>query len=144
MKNKLKIITVLILIAILICCSITFASAAAEIKNIGAYRILPVILWVGYAIALGMVVIIGIKYILGAAEAKANMKSAIVNWLIGAFLVFGLSTVIGIVTGIIGGTNTPSDIIDAANGSTSSTTQNGTQGTIQKPGKNEGNIKQTQ
>ena len=64
------------------------------------------------------VVFIGIKYILGAADAKANMKAAIVNWLIGAFLVFACTTVIGFVTGIVGTTNTPSDIINAVGGTT--------------------------
>lgn len=90
-------------------------SAASEISKSGT-TILNAIAWFGYAIALGMIVFIGIKYMLGAADAKANMKSAITGWLIGAFLVFGVSIVISIVTGAIGGQNTASEIINAARG----------------------------
>lgn len=65
-----------------------------------AWDITSALLWVGYAIALGMVVYIGIKYITGAADAKANMKTAIINYLIGALLVFAATTIAGIVVGI--------------------------------------------
>ena len=70
-----------------------FAGAAGAIQSRGEI-ILSAIVWLGYAVALGMVVFIGIKYILGAADAKANMKSAIVNWLIGAFMVFMCTSII--------------------------------------------------
>lgn len=72
---------------------------AKEISDAGT-RIVNAILWAGYAISLGMVVFIGIKYILGSAEAKSNMKSAIVNWFIGAFIVFMCTTIAKWVVGI--------------------------------------------
>lgn len=64
--------------------------------------ILNALVWFGYAIALGMVVFIGIKYMLGAADAKANMKSAMISWLIGALIVFMATTIVGWVFGVIG------------------------------------------
>lgn len=123
MKNVWKIVFVVMLISIFLMSNICFASAADDITaaddiNAKGTTILSAILWVGYAIALGMVVFIGIKYILGAADAKANMKSAITNWLIGAFIVFMCTTIAGWVVGVIGGENTAQDIIDAAGGLT--------------------------
>lgn len=95
-------------------------SATSEIRKKGN-AILSAILWFGYAIALGMVIYIGIKYIMGAADAKANMKSAITNWLIGAFLVFMCTTIIGWVTGIVG-ENSAQEVIDTGKNLTSSGT----------------------
>lgn len=79
-------------------------------------QIVNAILWFGYAIALGMVVFIGIKYILGSAEAKSNMKSAIVSWFIGAFIVFMCTTIVKWVMGVIdaGDSGLGKDIINAA------------------------------
>lgn len=79
-------------------------------------QIVNAILWFGYAIALGMVVFIGIKYVLGSAEAKSNMKSAIVSWVIGAFIVFACTTIVGWVMGVIGAgdSDLAGGIIDAA------------------------------
>lgn len=65
-----------------------------------ATPILNAYIWFGYAISLGMVVFIGIKYMLGAADARASMKSAMVGWLIGALVVFMATTIAGWVINI--------------------------------------------
>lgn len=100
MKRSIKRIFVLTLLLVLSLSTICFTSAAEDaesvISEIGS-NILGAVVWVGYAISLGMVVYIGIRYALGSADAKANMKGAVVSWLIGAFLVFGSMTVIRIV-----------------------------------------------
>lgn len=90
-------------------------TAADQIMGKGT-QIVNAILWCGYAVALGMVVFIGIKYILGSAEAKSNMKSAIVSWFIGAFIVFMCTTIVGWVMGVIGAGDSglAGGIIDAA------------------------------
>lgn len=86
-----------------------------------SWRVTNAILWIGYAVALGMVVYIGVKYITGAAETKANMKSAVVNYLIGALVVFSATTIASVVIKIAGKNgdseagNLASEIIDAAN-----------------------------
>ena len=74
--------------------------AYVEIQEKGT-KILNAYLWFGYAISLGMVVFIGIKYMLGAADARASMKSAIVGWLIGAFIVFMATTIVGLILNIV-------------------------------------------
>lgn len=94
-------------------------NAAGKIQTAGT-SIVNAILWCGYAIALGMVVFIGIKYILGSAEAKSNMKGAMVSWFIGAFIVFMCSTIVGWVLNVVTvdstGDGLASSIIDAADG----------------------------
>jgi len=102
----MSILSIALIMTVLFTLSISFASddatqASKELQNAGS-RIIGALLWFGYAIAIGMVLFIGIKYILGAADAKANMKSAMVNWLIGAFIVFMATTIIGIVFNVIG------------------------------------------
>ena len=80
--------------------SCTASSAAGDIQEKGII-VIRAIRWVGYAVSLGMVVYIGIKYMLGAADAKANMKTAITSWLIGALIVFMATTIISwVLTGI--------------------------------------------
>lgn len=117
MKNVWKIFMFIVVGVMLFSTTCVFAGdnkpsgAAGEIQAAGN-EILSAILWFGYAIALGMVVYIGIKYIMGAADAKANMKSAIVAWLIGAFIIVACTTIVGWVTGVIG-VNTAGQIIEA-------------------------------
>ena len=123
MKKNIKNILIIAILTFSLLSSTCFVNAGDEstsasgvISNIGS-RILSVVLWVGYAIAFGMVVFIGIKYITGSADAKANMKSAIISWLIGAFLVFACTTIVSFVlntAGISDGGDLASEIINAA------------------------------
>ena len=76
MKMK-RIVSLLVMIFIL-CTGMVFAEDESQLVS-AAWKITSAVLWVGYAVALGMVVYIGIKYITGAAEAKANMKSAVIR-----------------------------------------------------------------
>mgnify|MGYP003298038893 CR=1 FL=1 len=66
MKNARKLLLVIMLIFILFTTHVCFATAG-KIKAIGNV-ILSALLWFGYAIALGMVIFIGIKYIIGSAD----------------------------------------------------------------------------
>lgn len=96
MKKLIRFMSIILIISIVLMTSFSFASAAEDIQGKGV-TIINAILWIGYAIAIGMVIYIGIKYVLGAADAKANMKNAIVGWLIGAFIVFMATTIVGAV-----------------------------------------------
>lgn len=57
--------------------------------------ILGVIQWIGYAISLGMLIYIGIKYTMSAANEKADLKSASINFVIGAIIIAGASAICG-------------------------------------------------
>ena len=56
-------------------------------------EILGTISWAGYAIALGMILYIGIKYMMSAANEKANLKQSVINYLIGAVVLFTATTI---------------------------------------------------
>ena len=58
-----------------------------------AGQILGIIKWAGYAIEIGMVLYIGIKYMMAAANEKANLKQSVINYLIGALIVFAVTTI---------------------------------------------------
>lgn len=60
-----------------------------------ANKVLGVVQWVGYAFAFGMLLYIGIKYTMSAANEKADLKKGLINYVIGAGILFGASTIIG-------------------------------------------------
>ena len=43
--------------------------------------------WFGYAIAIGMLVFIGIKYVMASANEKADLKQSLIKYVIGAVLI---------------------------------------------------------
>lgn len=61
-------------------------------KVLGAFQ------WIGYAIALGMLIYIGIKYTMSAANEKANLKKGLINFVIGAVIIAGAATICGWIT----------------------------------------------
>lgn len=56
---------------------------------------LGVFQWVGYAIAVGSLIYLGIKYVLSAADDKATLKSAAWKYILGALLISGAATFVG-------------------------------------------------
>ena len=46
-------------------------------------------MWIGYACAIGMVVFIGIKYIIASADEKASLKGMLVKVIIGSLIIVG-------------------------------------------------------
>ena len=62
----------------------------------GAIRkILGAIQWIGYAFAIGMLIYIGIKYMMSAANEKADLKKGLINYVIGAVLIAATATICG-------------------------------------------------
>ncbi len=58
-------------------------------------KILGLVQWIGYAMAIGMLIYIGIKYVMSAANEKADLKKGLINYLIGAIIIFAASTIVG-------------------------------------------------
>lgn len=52
-----------------------------------AGTVIGVMKWFGYAIAIGMLVYIGIKYIMASANEKADLKNALIKYAIGAVII---------------------------------------------------------
>lgn len=109
-----KIMSVLMVFAMLFSmCNVAFASTAtgtgkgdtaAGIPSITTYsgdatalagKVLGFVQFVAYAIALGMLIYVGIKYVMASANEKADLKSALVKYVIGAIIIAGASTILG-------------------------------------------------
>lgn len=63
-------------------------------------KVLGYVQWFGYAIAVGMLLYIGIKYMMASANEKADLKKGSISYVIGAVIVATASTLFGILAGI--------------------------------------------
>lgn len=116
MKKILSKIIIASIILVMCVPSLVFAGAVGEISQKGT-TILNAISWVGYAMSLMMIVIVGVKYILASAEGKASLKKSMISWIIGAFIVFAATTIVGWVvsaTNLNTSSGLAQEIIDAA------------------------------
>lgn len=66
-----------------------------------AGNILTPIITVGVVISVTMVMVLGMKYMLGSVEEKAEYKKSMIPMLVGAILLFTSSTIVGIIYGIM-------------------------------------------
>ncbi len=106
MNKKIKILAILMIIVffLAILSNITLAKVnidhikdndtsvggGDQIKTIGSY-IYTAITNVGIVAAVVVVAILGVKYMLGSADERAEYKKSMMPYLIGALLVFGAS-----------------------------------------------------
>lgn len=67
-----------------------------EIQDFGN-KIIGVIQTVGIVVSVIILLVLGIKYMLGSAEEKAEYKKTMMPYLIGAVLIFAASTIANIV-----------------------------------------------
>mgnify|MGYP004462092957 CR=1 FL=1 len=103
MKTMKKIASVLLTVSILLTIgSVVFATGKVDITAPGnnafssmGNKVLGYIQWFGYVIAVGMLLFIGIKYMMSSANEKADLKKGSINYVIGAILVATAATVVG-------------------------------------------------
>ncbi len=104
MKNMKKIVSFLLTIAMLASMMSVALAMPGELSNLDANlpygkdavkTILQAIQWIGYAFALGMLIYIGIKYTMSAANEKADLKKGLINFVIGAVIIAGAATICG-------------------------------------------------
>lgn len=101
MKTMKKIASVLLTVSILITIgSVVFADVDIVAPGNNAFsnmgnKVLGYIQWFGYVIAVGMLLFIGIKYMMSSANEKADLKKGSINYVIGAILVATAATVVG-------------------------------------------------
>ena len=60
-------------------------------------KIVGIIQTVGTVIAVVMLLVIGIKYMIGSAEEKSKYKETLLPYVIGAILIFAASTLVGVI-----------------------------------------------
>ena len=77
-------------------------SNADRVMNIGN-TIIGIIQFVGTFTSVIVLIILGLKYMAGSLEERADYKKTMVPYLIGAVLVFGITNILGIVNSVTGG-----------------------------------------
>ena len=106
MKKLDKVLIIVMIVLMLACvCTRIFAAvnpdeitgntgtqADKTITNIGN-SILSIITSVGIVLAIVLIAILGIKYMMGSTEEKAEYKKSMIPYLVGAVLVFGASAI---------------------------------------------------
>ncbi len=80
--------------------SCAYAASSVEQLKGKLPTIINAIAWIGYAISFGMLIFIGIKYMLSAANEKATLKQGAINYVIGGVLIACASLVADIVASV--------------------------------------------
>ena len=63
-------------------------------------KILGTFQFIGYAIAIGMLIYVGIKYTLAAADGKADLKSSMIKYVVGAIIIAAADVIFGWIIGL--------------------------------------------
>ena len=79
--------------------SATTTSADSTITQIGG-KVLSAVTTTGIVLSVLMLAVLGVKYMLGSSEEKAEYKKSMMPYLIGALLVFAASTIATAVNGL--------------------------------------------
>ena len=112
MKKTVKVIFTVILVSMIILLSIAPVFAATggkdpslikgtevnteKMENIGG-QVVTIVSVAGSIIAVVVLVVLGIKYMMGSAEEKAEYKKTLMPYIIGAGFVFAASALAGII-----------------------------------------------
>ena len=107
MKLK-KVLSILVVTLILLTAvsNVAFAldpsTIKGDTKNTGSIKtvgqqIIGIIQVVGSIAAVAVLVVLGIKYMMGSTEEKAEYKKTMIPYLIGAILIFAASNIAGMV-----------------------------------------------
>ena len=111
MKKTIKILSIILVIAMMFTVGFETISMARDdsedvitglfedgdtntegIENVGA-NIVSIITTIGIIVAVIVLLILGIKYMMGSASEKAEYKKTMIPYLVGAVLIFGASAI---------------------------------------------------
>lgn len=67
-----------------------------KITSLGS-QIIGIVTTIGSVVAVLVLVVLGVKYMMGSAEEKAEYKKTLMPYVIGAVLVFAASTIAGVI-----------------------------------------------
>lgn len=121
MKKTVKLISILLFVAMISISLTTVVSASGidaanlanqlkgntsavqgDVMNIGN-QIIGIITTVGVVVAVVILLVLGIKYMMGSASEKAEYKKTMIPYLVGAILIFGASAITKVVVGLASG-----------------------------------------
>lgn len=74
----------------------TTGSGVTSVTNLGK-QIVGIIQVVGSIVAVAVLVVLGIKYMMGSTEEKAEYKKTLIPYIVGAVLIFAASNIAGFV-----------------------------------------------
>ena len=113
-KKSVRIISVIVLAVMLLMSFSTIVFAAGyegfdasmqdpggEASNL-ANKILGILTWVGVAIAIGMLIFLGIKYVTASPDGKADLKKQLGVYVLGFALIVSATTIVGILANALG------------------------------------------
>lgn len=80
------------------------STATDSVRDLGG-KVMGVIQVAGVVIAVIVIMILGIKYMMGSAEEKADYKKTMIPYLVGAILIFAGSTIANVVYEFANGLN---------------------------------------
>lgn len=121
-NNKLLIIEIIFLMLIIFFIPTYSKATGSPIDNPGGYKpggisstdsdkivakanpILGTITVVGIVVSAITLTILGIKYMIGSVEEKAEYKKSMIPYIIGVFLLLATSTIVGIIARLTQGT----------------------------------------
>ena len=72
------------------------ATGTNEISEFGS-NIMGVIQTIGVVVAVVILMVLGIKYMMGSAEEKAEYKKTFIPYIVGAVLIFAASTIANVI-----------------------------------------------
>ncbi len=84
--------------------NITAGDVSSDAMDAFGSKIVGIIRAAGIIISVVMLMVLGIKYMMGSAEEKAEYKKSMMPYLVGAVLLFAASTIAGFIFDLI--TNT--------------------------------------
>lgn len=116
-KKSIRIISTVLTIAIVLMTLTAPVFAANELDGINTSvdlndggklnsvgnTILTLIRTVGIFIAVGILMVLGIKYMMGSAEEKASYKKTMMPYIVGAVVLFAASTILTTIIGFAAG-----------------------------------------
>ena len=80
----------------------TPSTAQGDLTAMGN-KIIGIITTVGVVVAVVVLLVLGIKYMMGSASEKAEYKKTMIPYLVGAILIFGASAITKVVVGLAQG-----------------------------------------
>lgn len=106
MKKIVKLVPVMLLVIMLLSTFSTVMAATTpsgititdttQFDSVGG-KIIGMIQAVGNIISIAVLIVLGIKYMMGSAQEKAEYKKTLIPYLVGAVLIFAASNIAGMV-----------------------------------------------
>ena len=119
-KRSVKIISVVLVAIMIFMCVSPTVFAAEGLGDLGfnvkpdksklgeganlANTILSALMWIGVAIAVGMMIFLGIKYVTSSPDGKADLKKQLGIYVLGLVFILGATTIVGIIRSALSGT----------------------------------------